>query len=565
MPSSCPKDLLVSKGTAGIFSNRSRSLPLDKRPRSAHADTTANQERKDPVHRNEFNKYSNEGSLFPLRLDAAPQKHPRCVNAASKNNSSKEIEDIWKSETKFKGEDKVSDNQVSRVAGTARDVAIFPAAANFHPIPPPPHLENPNPRRRFIQIRDDIPQQSQNNSASRATILKELQPALSSISKLCLEPHLGKIAIHVQSILMVYFLKIPLRCSPSLPDSHPFGFDQVLTRCTACCVSLYDAAQHTLQPVLPVESERTLSIPPRLARGVSELVVHSCSSLCVFDLLTHPKFDAACDLGTDAMRKYAARTGSDTCRSDHDAVNYLAVPGLGPSGEVVCLISALRTGHDAAPFAPDDEALLTLVAQHSATAIKSSAELRELLASRRQAKVLTSAAVKLSGSAAASDLGQLVCMAASYAKSLGDCEDAHVYLTSRSGPTVRTWEVVSHHCDANATAASPHATAFECRELAGLVVPKAFKAVVSSGAVVNVLVPNRSGLERHSFSARDGGDRAAAASGTPPGEQPHALLTSGPLHTSAPLSHSSGVVTRRPLNWPVSSHLRIYSTLLHRQ
>ncbi len=299
----------------------------------------------------------------------------------------------------------------------------------------------------------------------------------------------------------------------------------MLTRCTACCVSVYDAAQHTLQPVLPTESERTLSIPPLLARGVSELVVRSCSSLCVVDLLAHPQFDAACDLGTDAMRKCAAL--SDTCRLVHDAVHYLAVPGLGPSGEVVCVISALRTASDAAPFTLDDEALLNLVAQHAAMAIKSSADLRELLASRRQAKVLTSAAVKMCGSAAASDLGQLACLAASYAKSLGDCEDAHVYLTSRSGSTVRTWEVIRRPSGAHAAAvAAPHAAAFECRELAGLAVPRAFKAVISSGAVVNVLAPHRSGLERPSFEPSGGGDRAAPASGTQQGKQPLASMTS---------------------------------------
>ena len=71
-------------------------------------------------------------------------------------------------------------------------------------------------------------------------------------------------------------------------------------------------------------------------------------------------------------------TLSNTCRKEHDPVHYLAVPGLDPSGEVVCVLSVLRTGRGAAPFAPDDEAVLTLVAQHAGLAIESSADLREL-------------------------------------------------------------------------------------------------------------------------------------------------------------------------------------------
>jgi hypothetical protein len=238
-PSWSRKDLLFSEGVTDIFSNKNRELLLDKRPRSAHADISANQQFKPPVY--DFNDYSNEISLFPLRLDAVPKKPSRCLCEASKNNDIKEIEDFWRLENELKGGETVFDahNPMSRAAGTTRDVAIFPTSANFHPTPPPPpQFENPNPRRRFVQIREDVPLQNHENSASRATILKELQPALSSITKLCFEPHLGKIAIRVQSIVMVYFRRLNSNVHHPLLIPTNFGLIRC-SRAAAHAVSVF--------------------------------------------------------------------------------------------------------------------------------------------------------------------------------------------------------------------------------------------------------------------------------------------------------------------------------------
>ena len=195
----CPKDLLVSEGVVDVFASKRRPPILDKRPRSAHADISTKQESNTPVHQNLFDDFGNGGLLLPLRLDAVGKKTGR-ESAGSG--------EIWS----FEQDSFLERNGLNaydprfKAAVTTHDVAIYPAA-RFHPIPtpPPPRFQDPNPRRRFVQNREDQPKQNDSNFVSRTTVLKELQPALSSISKLCLEPHLGKIAKCVQSIVMVYF------------------------------------------------------------------------------------------------------------------------------------------------------------------------------------------------------------------------------------------------------------------------------------------------------------------------------------------------------------------------
>jgi hypothetical protein len=92
-----------------------------------------------------------------------------------------------------KVEEYVSDTQnpTSISAGTVCNVAIYFQRLLVFPV-------SKNPILVVASFKGaDIPLQNHNICVSRAQKLKELQPALSSISKLCLEPHLEKIAIRV--------------------------------------------------------------------------------------------------------------------------------------------------------------------------------------------------------------------------------------------------------------------------------------------------------------------------------------------------------------------------------
>ena len=108
-----------------------------------------------------------------------------------------ELEGIWSLEPCF--EDVKEPNH-----GNGSHVEIYPASATMNPLPPKaPFLQDPSPRRRFVQPQIELLGANARPFVSRTEVLKELQPALRSISKLCTESHLGKLAMQVQDIVLV--------------------------------------------------------------------------------------------------------------------------------------------------------------------------------------------------------------------------------------------------------------------------------------------------------------------------------------------------------------------------
>ena len=243
-----------------------------------------------------------------------------------------------------------------------------------------------------------------------------------------------------------------------------------------------------------MDLEQVFSEPPSLARGVIGLAAKSAACLRVDDLFACPHFDADCDLRVKPLRDQASSY----------PVRFVAAPATGPSGVVVGVISAQRSSRDALPFSAEDEAMLTIVAQHAGVAIASFVEQRELRASRHQARLISEAAVRLCSDDGPKDLGQLAHQTSAYARALCACDDAFLYLSNADGIILRTWEAASGSSAAQNTARNQRVVApsgvqclkaQECLKVQEIRVPGFLKAVLSSGAVVNVLAPISSGLD----------------------------------------------------------------------